>query len=129
MSRLKRSGRKVASALSKTPLALSTIEPNLLRDRLLEALWDLTPENQAAVRNRLLTSLEQGGMNIGIALFLLGILASTPDELTPTDLSSLIRFACYNSPQTMQVLAAPLSELLAAGDELKSGARHSRLAA
>jgi hypothetical protein len=130
---LKKSSSQAASDQPKAsikPLSdLETVAPNLLRERLLKALWNLPPEEQLAFRDRLLTCLEHAGINIGVVLFLLGIFARTPDELTPTDLANLIRCVRYSSPRTMQVLAAPLSELLAARDELKNGARHSRLAA
>jgi hypothetical protein len=130
---LKKSGSKATGAEPKQPvklpLDLETIEPNLLRDRLLKVLSRLAPEEQSAVRDHLLVGLEQAGVNIGGVLFLLGVLARTSRELTPADLASLIRFVRINSPQAMRFIAAPLAELLAASDETGRTMRPSWLAA
>jgi hypothetical protein len=105
------------------------MEPNVLSDQVRRALFRLAPDDFASVRDQVLAGLEEAGVNIGAALFVLGILARTTAELTPSDLASLIRFVRLNSPQAMRAVASPLAQLVAAGDEMKSQSRPSRLAA
>ncbi|MFL6214633.1 MAG: hypothetical protein ACJ74J_12165 [Blastocatellia bacterium] len=48
---------------------------------------------------------------------MLGIVASRLDELTPCDVSKLLRYARINTPAIIDALAGPLTELLAVGEE------------
>ena len=50
-----------------------------------------------------------------IALFMLGIVASSLDDLTPCDVGKLLRYARINTPAIVTALAGPLTELLAVG--------------
>lgn len=133
LKRLKKSGSQTASAqpelLVKPPVDLKSVDPDSLHARLLKVLLALAPDERAAVRDRLLDGLAQAGVSISLSLFLLGIPAKRPRELTAADLATLIRFVRINSPQALPLIAAQVTELLAASDEMKHGMRHSRLAA
>lgn len=133
LKHLKKSGSQTVSAqpelLVKPPVDLKSVDPDSLRTRLLKVLLAIAPDEQAAVRDRLLAGLAQAGVNISLSLLLLGIPAKTPRELTAADIATLIRFVQINSPQALPLITAQVTELLAASDEMKHGKHHSRLAA
>jgi hypothetical protein len=90
----------------------SVIEPDLLRERVQTALWNLAPDDQQRICVTLLASLEQAGVNLPASLLILGIPARAPDDLTPPGMAKLIRYIRINFPAAIQAIAGPLAELL-----------------
>jgi hypothetical protein len=100
--------------LPHDPQALT---PDELRDEVQRTLSTLSEEDRAAWCQRLLDGLAQAGVNISATLFMLGLVASRLDELTPPDVAKLLRYSRINNPQTIEALAGPLAELLVVNNE------------
>ena len=112
--------RKVTSVTSGTIKQTTRLGPDLancspewLRDRVLAALKRLSREERESLRDRVLSDLKKAGVNIASGLFKLGILAMTPDELTPSDIAKLVRYVRINTPGAMGILGGTLNELIA----------------
>jgi hypothetical protein len=69
------------------------------------------------MRQRLITGLAKAGVHVGSALFMLGIPASSPEDLSQSDMGKLLRYIRFNSPAAIEALAGPLAELLVANEE------------
>ncbi len=100
-----------ASRRKQRPRDLTTIEPDVLRDRVYKALSKLTDDDRALMRDKLLASLEHADVDINASLFLLGIPVKTPDNLTPSDIAKLLRYVCINKPEALKSAASLLADL------------------
>jgi hypothetical protein len=96
----------------QAPIDPLSVEPNVLRDSVRKALSLLGEEEHSSVRDRLLTGLKRARVNIGQCMLLLGIPARTVDELTGPEMATLIRYVRISDPKAIDMLIAPLSELL-----------------
>jgi len=93
------------------------LAPDDLRDARGWTLSTLGEEDREAWCRRLLDGLAQAGVHIGAALFMLGLVASRLDELTPSDVAKLLRYGRINNPKAIEALAGPLAELLVVNNE------------
>jgi hypothetical protein len=87
-------------------------EPDVLRDAVYEALSSLSVNERSNVRTTLLAELETAGLGVCQCLFMLGVSALTPDELTAPEIASLIRYVRLTEPNAMKAVAEPLRQLL-----------------
>jgi hypothetical protein len=87
------------------------LEPDDLRNQVQRAFTRLCEADSKILRQRLLSGLAEAGIHIGASLFMLGIPASSLDELTPSDMGKLLRYTRINSPAVIEALAEPLSDL------------------
>ena len=94
------------------PVDLAVIEPDALLDVVRKTLLSLTDEEMASTRSRLIADLKKARLHVGACLFMLGIPAAVPDDLTPSDIALLLRYVRINEPQLMQVIVPPICESL-----------------
>lgn len=87
------------------------LEPDDLRIQVQSAFTRLCEADGKILRQRLLSGLAEAGMHIGASLFMLGIPASSLDELTPSDMGKLLRYTRINSPAVIEAVAEPLADL------------------
>src|SRR5689334_11070155 len=98
-----------------TPWALA---PDDLRNEVQRMLSMLGEADREIWCRRLLDGLAKAGVDIGATLFMLGTGASRLDELTPSDLGKLLRYSRINTPEAIEALAEPLTELFVVKEEL-----------
>ena len=106
--------------LSRDPRALA---PDDLRNQVQRTLLALCEEDRRVWRRRLLTGLVRAGVHLGTDLFMLGIVASNLDELTPSDVAVLLRYIRINAPAAFEALSGPLSELLVVNEAALAAGR------
>jgi len=94
-----------ADKRSRQVLELATAEPDLLRDVVHEALSKLAREERRGVHSALISALRRAGVNIGHRLLVLGIPATTTEELTAPEMAKLIRYIRIGEPTVMKILA------------------------
>jgi hypothetical protein len=104
---------KKAVPLNRPAPEFWALEPDDLRNQVQRAFTRLCEADSKILRQRLLSGLAEAGMNIGASLFMLGIPASSLDELTPSDMGKLLRYTRINSPAVIEALAEPLADLFA----------------
>jgi hypothetical protein len=92
------------------PVDLTAIEPDSLLEVVRKTLLSLTDEEMTSLRSRLISDLKKARLHVGACLFMLGIPASVPDDLTPSDIAQLLRYVRINEPQLMQLVAPPIAE-------------------
>ena len=63
---------------------------------------------------------EKVGINVGLRLFLLGIPAAIPEELTPNDVGKLLRSVYLNEPQAITAISETLSKVLSSSEGNKA---------
>ena len=85
---------------------------NGLRNGLYKALSSLALPERVLLYERLIGDLEKVGIRVGSRLFLLGIPAKIPEELTPSDIGKLIRSVYFNEPQAIAAISETLKEIL-----------------
>jgi hypothetical protein len=100
---------------------LADCSPEWLRDRVFQALNRLSADERASVRDRILSDLRKVGVNIMSGLLTLGIPASMPDELSPSDIAKLVRYVRINAPGAIKALGGTLTELIAPEAENAGG--------
>ncbi len=88
------------------------IGPDDLFDKTRKVLSELPEENRESLRDQILRGLRKAGVNIASALLMLGVLARTPDDLTPPDIGMLLRYVRLNTPEALKAVAGPLAQLL-----------------
>lgn len=108
---------------SQEALDVATAEPDLLRDDVRLALTQLPDQEWPSVNESLLAALKKADVNIGQCLLLLGIPATTADELTAPEIANLIRYVRINEPKAMAMITPILSEILTVHSELARGAK------
>src|ERR1051325_3972541 len=81
------------------------LEPDELRNQVQRAFTKLCEADGIILRQRLLAGLTKAGVHIGASLFMLGIPATSLDDLTPTDMGKLMRYTRINSPAAIEALA------------------------
>jgi|SRR5678815_578205 hypothetical protein len=108
---------------SQEELDIAAAEPDLLRYAVRLALTQLSDEEWPEVNDRLLGTLKRAGVNVGQCLLLLGIAATTADELTEPDIANLIRYVRINEPKAMALIARVLSAIPTLHFELARGAK------
>ena len=104
-----------SNPLPGPPLPPWELAPDDLRNQVQMRLSMLGEADRKIWRQRLLNGMAQAGLHLGAALFMLGIAASSLDDLTPCDVGKLLRYARINTPAIVTALAGPLTELLAVG--------------
>jgi hypothetical protein len=87
-------------------------DPDHLRESVGKALSSLSADERSTVRNKLLYELKKAGLRVRQCLLMLGVAATTPDELTPPEVASLIRYVRLTEPKILLAVTEPLSELL-----------------
>jgi len=102
--------------------------PNELCDAVRNAIISLPLDSRAPIKERLLSAIQSAKLNVGSILLLLGIHAESVDDLTPSDVAYLVRYIRINSPQALQALSKPLSELFEMAGPAQ-GVQESRRAA
>ncbi|MBI3650916.1 MAG: hypothetical protein HY231_07680 [Acidobacteria bacterium] len=115
--------------VGESTLDPAQLEPNSLRERIYAALSNLSLEERAAVRDHLIGSLKDLGVNLSMGLLLLGIPARTVDDLTPYDLAKLIRYLRINAPQAITAISSQLANLLVMAPATETSASPLRRAA
>jgi hypothetical protein len=100
-----------ADKRSQQVLRLATTEPDLLRDLVREALSQLAQEERRGVHNALISTISRAGVNVGHHLLVLGIPATTTEELTAPEIATLIRYIRISEPAVMKTLAPILIEV------------------
>jgi hypothetical protein len=108
-------------------IGLNIGSPESLADSVRSALSRIAPERRVGFFNRFLTALRDADVNIGQLMFLLGIPATTLDELTAAEMAQVIRYVRFNDPKAMNELLPVFSDLLA--QQAKHKARISKQAA
>ena len=88
------------------------VSANGLRNGVYKALSKLPLQERVRLSKELIENLQKAGINVGSRLFLLGIPAAIPDELTPSDLGKLLRSVYINEPETMKAISQTLTKLL-----------------
>jgi hypothetical protein len=84
---------------------------NGLRNSVYKALSEVSLHERVRLYKELIGDLKKAGINVGSRLFLLGISARIPEELTPSDIGKLMRSIYSNEPEVLA--ASPtLSEIL-----------------
>ena len=94
------------------PVDFTIIEPDAVLDVIRKTLFSLTDDEMTSLRSRLLSDLRKARLHVGACLFMLGIPASAPEDLTPTDIAQLVRYVRINQPHLMQVVEQPIAEQL-----------------
>ena len=107
----------------------AAIDPDVLRDAVLEGFSALTEDESCSVRDTLLRGLSKAGLNVGANLLLIGHLAPVADELTPPDLAHLVRYVRINRPGALASIRAPLGELMMSARTRQKRSQQSRRAA
>ena len=90
-------------------------DPDHLRESVGKALSSLSADERTVVRNKLLDELKKAGLRVRQCLLMLGVAATTADELTPPEVASLIRYVRLSEPKVLMAVTGPLSELLFSG--------------
>ena len=98
-----------AASLELNP---ETEEPSRLRDAVYTALVKLPPKQRDLTCRRLLGELQRAGVNVASRLFVLGIPARSPEELTPNDMGKLLSSVRAITPSAMSAVSGTLSGLL-----------------
>lgn len=111
------------------PLDLATYEPNDLRDRVFRALSELAADDGAAARDHILDALRQGGVDLANCLLLLGIIARSPEEMTPLEVAKLVRYVRINSPLALSLLGDEIVRLIERREPATPPGRHLHKAA
>ncbi|HEY6329583.1 MAG TPA: hypothetical protein VI756_09600 [Blastocatellia bacterium] len=104
------------------------MEPEELKDSVRDALLSRTFDERGELIKRIGAGLVSAGFNIRTAAVLLGINQETVDDLTPSDLAYLVRYARINSPAVLKAVAGPLTELLRSSEAPQRAARPSKAA-
>lgn len=130
---LKKKDTPVVAGTAKrsTPLTqdLAGSNPDWLRDRVFKALIRISPDERSRFRDNILSDLRKAGVNIMSGLIKLGIPATTPDDLSPSDVAKLVRYVRMNRPEALMVAGASLTELIAAEVKVAEGRKHLKEAA
>ncbi len=114
---------------SQQSLDPAQIEPNSLRDRIYQALVNLSIEERASVTDQIFGSLKDFSVNVRTGLLMLGIPAKTADDLTPSDTAKLLRYLSINAPKALEAISSPLRDLLSYGKSFEKGVGSLRRAA
>lgn len=111
--------------LKTPPHEARAFEPDDLRDQVQMALSMLSEADHKVFCQRLIAGLAKSGVPVGTSFFMLGIPASSFDDMTPSDMGKLLRYIRINIPAAIEALAGPLAELLVVKKEpaLASGQR------
>ena len=125
----KRSIIQASDDRKQRPRDLTTIDPDVLRDKVFDAFSALTEDDRALMRDNLLTRLERAGVDISSSLFQLGIPVETADDLTSSDIAKLLRYARINKPEAIKSAASLLGELIVPDDEAEKCVKPYRRAA
>jgi hypothetical protein len=127
----KTSGTRAAGIYQRTHEAndLSITSPDLLADSIREGLSRIPLKQRRDVYDRLLSALDEARVNIGQVLFLLGIPATTSDELTAPEIAKVIRYVRINDAKAMKALVPVLGDLLTAEAEQAKSVQISSRAA
>jgi len=96
------------------------ITANGLRNGLYKAISRLPLNERVPVYRKLISELEKAGINVGSRLFLLGIPAAIPEELTPNDVGKLLRSVYLSEPQAITAISETLSQVLSSSEEAKA---------
>ena len=101
------------SKKSGVPAAVEplSVEPNVLRDAVCDALSALSLDERSDFRNRLIAELRRAGLSIRSSLLMLGASASTTEELTAPEVASLIRYVRLTEPKAMMAVEPSLKAL------------------
>lgn len=91
---------------------LVTADPDILRDAVFKALSSLADARRADIRKRLLNELKRAGLRLRQTLLMLGVSASTADELTPPEIAALLRYVRLTEPGIMNAILPSVGELL-----------------
>lgn len=125
----KRSIIQTGDDRKQRPRDLTTIEPDVLRDKVFDAFSTLTENDRALMRDNLLARLERAGVDISGSLFQLGIPVETADDLTSSDIAKLLRYVCINKPEAIKSAASLLGELIVLDDGAEKRVKPYRRAA
>jgi hypothetical protein len=101
------------SSVSELPeLKGKPISANGLRNGIYKALSKVSLSERVRLYKKLIGDLESAGIRVGSRLFLLGIPAEVPEELTPSDIGMLIRSVYLNEPRAIAAISPTLNEIL-----------------
>jgi hypothetical protein len=104
------------------------MDPDELKNSVRDALLARTFEERGTMIKRIGTGMADAGFNIRTAAVLLGIYQDTVDDLTPSDLAYLVRYARINNPEVLKAVAGPLTELLRSSEAPQRATRPSKAA-
>ena len=121
--------QKRATLAEDRPPEPWALAPDDLRDQVRRTFASLGEPDSKLLRQRLLSGLAQAGVDLGLALFILGIPAKTFDDLSPSDLGKLLRYVRINGAVVREAAAGLLAEVLGWKDNLAPGARTVKKAA
>jgi hypothetical protein len=102
---------------------LAGSNPEWLRDRVFNALNALSLDERESIRDKILSGLRNAGVNIPSGLMKLGIPASTPGDLSPSDIAKLVRYVRMNTPEAMRAFRETFAELIALEARISKGAK------
>ncbi len=88
------------------------VSANGVRNGVYKALVKIPLKERVQLYKQLIGELEKAGINVGSRLFLLGIPATIPEELSPNDIGKLIRSVYLNEPKAMLAISETLSQIL-----------------
>ena len=127
--RRKLRGSVASARATLKPVDLARIEPDALLEVVRKTLSSLTEAEMGLLRIRLISDLKKARMHVGGCLFMLGIPASVPDDLTASDIAQLLRYVRINEPDLMRVVAHPIAEQLGwQNAEFEAAPRRARAA-
>ena len=92
--------------------------PDRLREIVFHTLTELPPDERRRLRDSLLYDLEKAGVNLVSGLVKLGIPATEPDDLSPSDVAKLVRYVYLNKPDAMAAVSAGLGGQMAVGGRI-----------
>jgi hypothetical protein len=99
------------SPLREQARVAGVLTPDDLCNRVQLGLSTLAELDRRAWERKVFTELSKAGVHTGAALFMLGIVVNTVDELTPSDVGKLLRYVRINSPWATETLTSLIDEL------------------
>jgi hypothetical protein len=90
----------------------AVMDPDALRNRLLQAFSILRSDESQSLRDDLLGGFTRTGIDVGATLLLIGCPAEAPDNVTPPELAHLVRFVRINRPAALAAVSVPLTKLM-----------------
>jgi hypothetical protein len=88
------------------------LDPNELRERLRAALAEMSFDQYSVARLEFIRALRRDGIDVGTTLLVLGSTARTSDEVLPSDLAHLIRYARINRGERLKAVNRVLTRVL-----------------
>lgn len=94
------------------PVKLIVSNPEWAGEKAFDSPLELSYDEINRERDKILSTLINAGMNMGLSLFILGIPATKPGKLSPSDIAKLVRFIQITRPEALKLLATTLTKLI-----------------